>query len=91
MEKWGEPCGCMTGLRIGSLTLTACNACSDIDPLVEDTEATPAEMEEGVDGSVQGLVHFYMNDSNFRQLVHEIHSHIDEVLADDEVRYEARV
>ncbi|EEY64216.1 uncharacterized protein PITG_02759 [Phytophthora infestans T30-4] len=38
---------------------------------------------------MEGLVKYYVNDPNFRQLVHEIHDHIDSVVASETLSYEA--
>ncbi|KAL4154820.1 hypothetical protein PRNP1_006936 [Phytophthora ramorum] len=54
----------------------------DIDPLVEDSEAIAAETEEEIESGVEGLVKHYMNNPRFRQLVHDIHDHIDAILSD---------
>lgn len=57
-----------------------------IDPLVEDFEMSTAEPEAI---GMEGLVKYYVNDPNFRQLVHEIHDHIDSVVASETLSYEA--
>lgn len=64
---------------------------SDIDPLVEDSEVPSVESEVEVGCGVNLLVSHYVNDPNFRQLVHEIHDHIDAVFANGELCYEAHV
>ncbi|KAG6976975.1 hypothetical protein JG688_00000789 [Phytophthora aleatoria] len=56
-----------------------------VDPLVEDSEVLAAESEEI---GVEGLVNYYVNDPNFRQVVHEIHDHIDAALSSEKLSYE---
>ncbi|CEG46976.1 uncharacterized protein PHALS_03644 [Plasmopara halstedii] len=49
-----------------------------IDPLVETSDAkTNREPQCGIDD----IIKFYMNDCEFRQLVHEIHNHLESVLS----------
>ncbi|CAH0475580.1 unnamed protein product [Peronospora belbahrii] len=63
----------------------------DIDPLVEDTEIPSVQSEVQVDCTMALLVRHYMDDPNFRHLVHRIHDHIDAVVANDELCFKARV
>ncbi|KAF1776269.1 hypothetical protein GQ600_12749 [Phytophthora cactorum] len=48
-----------------------------VDPLVEDSEVLAAE-----------TVNYYVNDPNFRQVVHEIHDHIDAAFSSEKLSYE---
>ncbi|KAG7388929.1 hypothetical protein PHYPSEUDO_011576 [Phytophthora pseudosyringae] len=63
----------------------------DVDPLVEDSEVPAPETEEEAGCGVEELVKHYVNDPNFRQLIHEIHEHVDSALATDEFSYKASV
>ncbi|RMX68036.1 hypothetical protein DD238_000089 [Peronospora effusa] len=63
----------------------------EIDPLVEDSGIPSVQSEVQVDNDMAVLVRQYLNDSNFRHLVHEIHDHIDAALAADAVSFEAQV
>ncbi|ETL81005.1 hypothetical protein L917_18578 [Phytophthora nicotianae] len=53
-----------------------------VDPLVEVSAAETEEI------GVEGLVKYYVNEPNFRQSIHQIHDHIDNVLASDPLNYE---
>ncbi|CAI5744237.1 unnamed protein product [Peronospora destructor] len=81
-------------LRDQEETLRAAEAMMDtweIDPLVEDSGMSSVQSEVQVDSGMALLVRQYLNDSNFRHLVHKIHDHIDAAVAADEVCFTAQV